>query len=127
MAINVWLRFSGNGLKLYQYSSLSMAKYLTGCGVVACCGSGNFAVELPNFGPVIVESLDGYEDFYFLNTRRILPAAASGMKFVDYDLGAFGGNIFDVACGVDVPTLFEGSNRQFLKWSRGRYSKSIWS
>jgi hypothetical protein len=123
-AINVWLRFSQEKLKVYCYSSLSMAKCLAQSGIVVYCGVGKFVVETLGNETIVTDSLDEYrKDFYFLNTRRVLPETALGMNFVDYDLEHFGGNIFEIANEVEIPSVFEIGERKFAKWPSGRPCK----
>jgi hypothetical protein len=124
VAINVWIRFCGKNLKLYRYTSLSMAKYLAKNGVVACGNSGKFVGETLDGEIKIIDAVDGFENFHFLNTKRVAPVAVRGMQFVDYDLGKFSGSIFDISREIKVPDLFEIGERQFLKWSGGRHCKS---
>jgi hypothetical protein len=121
MAINVWNKFCEKRLKLYRYSSLSMAKYLAKNGGVACGGSGKFICETMEGEIKNIDSLEGLENFSFLNTRRILPQAVHGMKLVDYDLTRFDGDIFKMAHEIEVPDLFEVEGQCFTKWSQKRY------
>ena len=99
-----------------------MAKYLAKNGVVACGGSGKFIGEAMEGEIKSLDSLDGFENFSFLNTRRILPHAVQGMKLVDYDLTRFDGDIFKMAHEIEVPDLFEMEERCFTKWSQKRYN-----
>ncbi|MDR2435713.1 MAG: hypothetical protein LBD33_00120 [Puniceicoccales bacterium] len=121
MAINVWIRFCGKKLKLYSYSSLSMAKYLANGEVIACGSSGKFVAETPDGKIETVGTLDGFGEFCFLNTRRIVPTAARNMRLVDYDLGKFGGDVFSISHETEIPDLCAAGKRQFLKWSGTRH------
>jgi hypothetical protein len=125
-AINVWTKFHRAELKLYRYSSLSMAKYLTGAGVVVYCGFGKFLAETPNGEVIAADSLDGYrENFCFLNTRRVAPKEVLAMNFVDYNLENFDGNIFETACEVkafDALEMKDGGH-DFVKWLPQRHAK----
>ncbi|MDR2720874.1 MAG: hypothetical protein LBB15_01120 [Puniceicoccales bacterium] len=124
MAINVWIRFCGNELKLYCYSSLSMAKCLANGKVIACGSSGKFVTEMADGRFEIIGTLDGFEKFCFLNTKRIVPTTVRGMQLVDYDLSKFDGNIFSISHKTEVPDLFATEERQFVKWPGGRHRAS---
>ncbi|MDR3273935.1 MAG: hypothetical protein LBS87_01185 [Puniceicoccales bacterium] len=121
MAINVWVRFCRKKLKLYRYSSLSMARHLAKNGVITCGGSGKFTAETLDGEVKFLNSLDGFENFYFLNTKRIIPINTHGMQFVNYDLEKFEGNIFEITHEVETSDLFEVEKQHFLKWSCERH------
>jgi hypothetical protein len=121
MAINVWNKFCGKRLKLYRYSSLSIAKYLAKNGVVVCGSSGKFISETMEGEIKSINSLEGFENFSFLNTRRVLPRVAQGMKLVDYDLTRFDDNFFKIAHEIEVPDLFEVEEQCFTKWLQKRH------
>jgi hypothetical protein len=127
VAIGVWLKFNQSGeLKLYRYSSLSMAKYLAKAGVIAYCGHGKFFAESLDGEIATADSLDGYhENFCFLNTRRVVPKAAFDMNLVDYNLEHFDGNIFELAHEFKNfnASEMEYAGRDFVKWVPERHSK----